>query len=83
MRNWHHVVTAAVACYVDPLSQTALHLHFFEIAIQGKDTKGNDVPLYGELAGRASRQIELSSSCRATFCSTFHRIRSHRKKSSR
>lgn len=38
-----------IACYEDPLSPAAYALHFFEITIRGKDTKGNDVPLYGEL----------------------------------
>jgi superfamily II DNA or RNA helicase/polyhydroxyalkanoate synthesis regulator phasin len=35
--------------YVDPLSREPYRIHFFEIAIRGKDTKGNDVPLHGEL----------------------------------
>ncbi len=38
-----------VACYVDPLATAPYRLHFFEIAIRGKNTKGGDVPLYGEL----------------------------------
>ena len=42
-------LVGGVACYEDPLSPTAYALHFFEIAIRGKDTEGKDVPLYGEL----------------------------------
>ena len=42
-------LVGSVACYEDPLSPIAYALHFFEITIKGKDTKGNDVPLYGEL----------------------------------
>jgi superfamily II DNA or RNA helicase len=37
------------AVFADPLSGAPYRLHFFEIAIRGKDTRGNDVPLYGEL----------------------------------
>src|SRR5207249_2617074 len=35
--------------YVDPLATSPYRLHFFEIAIRCKNTKGGDVPLYGEL----------------------------------
>jgi hypothetical protein len=38
-----------IGIYVDPLATAPYSLHFFEIAIRGKDAKGNDVPLYGEL----------------------------------
>jgi hypothetical protein len=34
---------------LDPLATAPYCLHFFEIAIRGKNTKGKDVPLYGEL----------------------------------
>jgi hypothetical protein len=37
------------AVYVDPLASEPYHLHFFEITIRGKDTRGTDVTLYGEL----------------------------------
>ena len=37
------------AFYIDPLSRDPYRLHFFEISIRGKDTRGNDVPLHGEL----------------------------------
>ena len=37
------------AFFVDPLCTEPYRIHFFEIAICGKDSKGNDVPLYGEL----------------------------------
>jgi superfamily II DNA or RNA helicase len=39
----------STAFYIDPLSRDPYRLHFFEISIRGKDTKGNDVPLHGEL----------------------------------
>jgi superfamily II DNA or RNA helicase len=35
--------------FVDPLCREPYRIHFFEISIRGKDSKGNDVPLYGEL----------------------------------
>jgi superfamily II DNA or RNA helicase len=37
------------AVYVDPLAAGPYKLHFFEIAVRGKDTRGSDVPLFGEL----------------------------------
>jgi superfamily II DNA or RNA helicase len=38
-----------VAFFVDPQATAPYRLHFFEIAIKGKNSKGGDVPLYGEL----------------------------------
>jgi len=38
-----------IGFYIDPLSDLQYMLHFFEISIRGKDTKGNDIPLYREL----------------------------------
>jgi superfamily II DNA or RNA helicase len=38
-----------VGFYVDPLTTEPYRLHFFEITIRGKDARGNDVPLHGEL----------------------------------
>jgi superfamily II DNA or RNA helicase len=38
-----------VGVFADPLATGPYRLHFFEIAVRGKDTRGNDVPLYGEL----------------------------------
>lgn len=38
-----------VGFYVDPLATEPYRLHFFEITIRGKDSRGNDVPLHGEL----------------------------------
>ncbi len=38
-----------VGCYVDPLTTEPYRLHFFEITIRGKDARGNEVPLHGEL----------------------------------
>lgn len=35
--------------YVDSLATAAYRLHFFEITIRGKDARGHDVPLYGEV----------------------------------
>jgi len=35
--------------FVDAACQSPYRIHFFEIAIRGKDAQGNDVPLYGEL----------------------------------
>ncbi|MBI4379626.1 MAG: DEAD/DEAH box helicase, partial [candidate division NC10 bacterium] len=38
-----------IGFYVDPLMSEPYRLHLFEISIRGKDSKGNDVPLHGEL----------------------------------
>jgi len=38
-----------IGFYVDPLTTEPHRLHLFEISIRGKDSKGNDVPLHGEL----------------------------------
>lgn len=38
-----------VGFFVDPLTTEPYRLHFFEISIRGKDSRGNDVPLHGEL----------------------------------
>lgn len=40
---------SGVGFFVDPLCWEPYRIHFFEISIRGKDSKGNDVPLYGEL----------------------------------
>jgi superfamily II DNA or RNA helicase len=38
-----------IGFYMDPMATEPYRLHFFEISLRGKDTKGNDVPLHGEL----------------------------------
>lgn len=38
-----------VSFYIDPLASDPYSLHFFEISIRGKDARGRDAPLYGEL----------------------------------
>lgn len=43
------VMTGGVGFFVDPLYTEPYRIHLFEISIRGKDSKGNDVPLYGEL----------------------------------
>jgi SNF2 family DNA or RNA helicase len=42
-------LVGGIGFYVDPLCREPYRLHFFEISIRGKDTKGNDIPLHGEL----------------------------------
>jgi len=42
--------------FVDPLCSESYRIHFFEISIRGKDSKGNDVPLYGELTAIREEQ---------------------------
>jgi len=42
-------VVGGVGLFLDPLADAPYRLHFFEITIRGKDTKGNDVPLHGEV----------------------------------
>ena len=39
------------AAYVDPQSSVPYRLHFFEIAVKGKNTRGEDQILFGELVG--------------------------------
>lgn len=43
------LLAGGIGFYVDSLCREPYRLHFFEISIRGKDTKGNDVPLHGEL----------------------------------
>jgi len=38
-----------IGFYVDPMTTDPFRLYFFEVSIRGKDSKGNDVPLHGEL----------------------------------
>jgi len=49
------------AVCVDPLASGTYHLHFYEITIRGKDTRGTDVTLYGELVAvrEESGQLEV------------------------
>ena len=42
-------LNGGIGFYLDPLTTEPYRLHFFEITIRGKDSRGNDVPLYGEL----------------------------------
>lgn len=37
------------AIFMDPKAVSPYRLHFFEISIKGKDSHGNDVPLYAEV----------------------------------
>ncbi len=37
------------ALFLDPQAGAPYHLHFFEISIKGKDSRGADTPLYGEV----------------------------------
>jgi superfamily II DNA or RNA helicase len=55
-----------VAVFLDLMAAAPYRLHFFEIAIRGKDTRGNDVPLYGELVAvreEAGRFEVVPSDC--------------------
>jgi len=48
----NEALSAAVggtALFIDPLAAGPYRLHFFEIAVKGKDTRGRDVQLYAEL----------------------------------
>jgi len=42
-------LVGGIGFFVDPLCKEPYLIHLFEISIRGKDSKGNDVPLYGEL----------------------------------
>jgi superfamily II DNA or RNA helicase len=44
------VSLGGIGVYLDPLATARYLLHFFEISIKGKDIKGRDAILYGELA---------------------------------
>ncbi len=54
-------LVGGVSVYVDPLASAPYRLHLFEIMIRGKDSRGNDVLLHGELAAvrEESEQFEL------------------------
>jgi len=39
----------ATALFTDPQAAGPYRLHFFEIAVKGKDSRGKDVPLYAEV----------------------------------
>ncbi len=39
----------ATALFVDPQTVSPYRLHFFEISVKGKDSRGRDVPLYAEV----------------------------------
>jgi superfamily II DNA or RNA helicase len=41
--------TGATAVFLDPLATAPYRLHFFEILIKGKDSRGKDIPLFGEV----------------------------------
>ena len=49
MRERLAPLQGGAAVYVDPAAAAPYKLHFFEIAVRGKDAKGGDVSLYGEL----------------------------------
>ncbi|MDH7515184.1 MAG: helicase-related protein [Bacteroidota bacterium] len=38
-----------IGFFIDPLCRDPYRIHFFEVSIRGKDSKGNAIPLYGEL----------------------------------
>ncbi|OGP57594.1 MAG: hypothetical protein A2V67_09210 [Deltaproteobacteria bacterium RBG_13_61_14] len=42
-------LNGGMALYLDPLAESPYRLHFFEIAIKGKKSNGNDTDLYREL----------------------------------
>ena len=57
-------LVGGIGFYVDPLCKEPYRLHFFEISIRGKDTKGNDIPLHGEL-------VAVREECRTDFQPVF------------
>jgi len=42
-------LAGGIGFFIDALCREPYRIHFFEISIRGKDSKGLDVPLYGEL----------------------------------
>ncbi len=49
LRDRLALLAGGTAVYVDDKAPAPYRLHFFEIGIRGKDTRGSDIPLYGEL----------------------------------
>jgi hypothetical protein len=42
-------VVGGTALFLDPLASGPYRLHFFEITVRGKDSRGTDIPLYAEI----------------------------------
>lgn len=42
-------VLGGSALFLDPLASGPYRLHFFEITVRGKDSRGTDIPLYAEI----------------------------------
>jgi superfamily II DNA or RNA helicase len=51
----------ATALFIDPQTANPYRLHFFEITVKGKDSRGTEVPLYGEVVAvrEESGQFEV------------------------
>ena len=47
--NGWPLLLGGISFYLDPLAADPYFLHFFEISIRGKDARGRDSALYGEL----------------------------------
>jgi len=45
----HATLLGGVGFYIDPLCSEPYRIHFFKMSVKGKDTRANDVSLYGEL----------------------------------
>ncbi len=48
-----------VGCFLDPLASQPYRLHFFEILIKGRDTRGRDVPLHGEVTAVKEQESQF------------------------
>lgn len=60
-----NALTGGVAVYVDAASEVPYRLHFFELAIRGQNSKGEQQSLYGELvAVREEINVPLGSADR-------------------
>jgi len=61
LNNGLSSLIGGIGFFIDPLCKEPYRIHFFEISIRGRDSQGNDIPLYGELvAVREDRsQYEL------------------------
>ncbi len=62
-----------VGFYLAPMATEPYRLHFFEISIRGKDSRGNDVPLHGELVAVREQcgQFEIVPSWRRSSASAW------------
>jgi len=60
-------IAGGVAVFVDPVSDSPCHLHFFELAIRGQNSKGEPQTLHGELVA-VREDLAAPASSHDRFC---------------